>query len=297
MQTSKIFWGVFFLVLGILYLLNNYINLSDFLDQLWKLWPIILILIGLKIFFSNKTFKLSFNILFAIILSLFIYSFVFHPFNCMRFNLKIEDGKEEIISQSYLENIKEGELNISFDIGEINIAKSNDKMIYGKAKSVLGNYFFDGEILDSKAKYELKLKENKIVIKNKLANYSDLKLGEKIPWTIKSDLNFCKFNWNLKQIKLLNLDLISNLSEGTIKLNSVIDSTKINLKLNLSKTKIYLEDSVGYKIKANLGLSKLKADNVIKINSHEYQSENFESASKKIFISIDSNLSNITIEQ
>jgi len=53
--SGSVFWGAVLMVLGVVFLLANF-NLIDF-DRLWDFWPVIVIVIGLKMiadYFSKK---------------------------------------------------------------------------------------------------------------------------------------------------------------------------------------------------------------------------------------------------
>ena len=58
MKTSHIFWGIFFIALGGLILLNNFTYIYFEWETLAKLWPLVLILWGLSLFLKeNKIVK------------------------------------------------------------------------------------------------------------------------------------------------------------------------------------------------------------------------------------------------
>lgn len=54
--SSSIFWGVVFLLFGVLFLLNNlgliYFNLWDFIAD-W--WPLVLVILGLSIILKRRS--------------------------------------------------------------------------------------------------------------------------------------------------------------------------------------------------------------------------------------------------
>lgn len=55
LKTGSIFWGLFLMGLGALFLLANF-DVIDY-GSIWKYWPILIIVIGLKLVFEHATGK------------------------------------------------------------------------------------------------------------------------------------------------------------------------------------------------------------------------------------------------
>ena len=72
---GKLFWGLFFIVAGVLFLLQNFNLVTIKFDSLWKLWPLIIVLAGFSILsFKNIVWKIISAIL--IILAFLFVSYV-----------------------------------------------------------------------------------------------------------------------------------------------------------------------------------------------------------------------------
>jgi len=54
MKTSHIFWGLLFIVFGLLVLINNFTNIFMDWGTIWKLWPLVIVLLGLSIIVKHK---------------------------------------------------------------------------------------------------------------------------------------------------------------------------------------------------------------------------------------------------
>ncbi|HLG31604.1 MAG TPA: DUF5668 domain-containing protein, partial [Ignavibacteriaceae bacterium] len=54
MKTSHIFWGTLFIVLGLLVFINNFTPIYVDWGTIWKLWPLVIILIGISILIKHR---------------------------------------------------------------------------------------------------------------------------------------------------------------------------------------------------------------------------------------------------
>lgn len=74
MKTRDIFWGAFFILLGALLLLENFdvIEIWWRMRDIWRLWPLILILIGMNLI--SKRTEVIYKI--AVVLLLFAFGYI-----------------------------------------------------------------------------------------------------------------------------------------------------------------------------------------------------------------------------
>ncbi|MCW9097382.1 MAG: DUF5668 domain-containing protein, partial [Ignavibacteriaceae bacterium] len=70
MKTSHIFWGLLFIVFGLLVLINNFTTIFMDWGAIWKLWPLVIVLLGISIIVKHKYGKGIVAGLAAIILAL-----------------------------------------------------------------------------------------------------------------------------------------------------------------------------------------------------------------------------------
>ncbi|HQJ47220.1 MAG TPA: DUF5668 domain-containing protein, partial [Ignavibacteriaceae bacterium] len=123
MKTSSIFWGVFFLAIGVLLLLGNYTNFSFSWDTVWKFWPTVLVLIGISILVKNKTGKIIVAALAALVLAFTIYASVSATTNLFNNDFELNFGEgtplydTTYFSKEYTDSVKTAVLNFSAGAG------------------------------------------------------------------------------------------------------------------------------------------------------------------------------------
>ena len=57
MKTDKIFWGIFLVFIGGIFLLENFDIIDFSWRYIWHFWPVVLILIGVNLLFKNSNSK------------------------------------------------------------------------------------------------------------------------------------------------------------------------------------------------------------------------------------------------
>lgn len=299
MKLNHLFWGIFLIVIGALFLLNNYLNFSLYFDSLINYWPLILILLGIKILSKSKTANSLIVVISAILTGVIVYSLIFENVTCGRFRFYKENSREkrETISSNYSPAIKKSYLDIDYSLGSFNLSTTTEKLISGEVVYKHGKYFFDGEIDDSIASYRL-ISEGDIPIKtfsNKKLNKLDLSIHSLPEWKLKFTTNFVENNFQLQQINLSSFDLESNFSKGYLVLNPINENSKIFLDANFSKLKVEFADSIGVEVFVNEHFSSVNFSGFTQIEKDYYKSENYENAKTHLQLNINSNFSKINI--
>lgn len=129
MRRDKLIFGLLLLFLGVVFLLIN-INVLQWSDlkSLWRLWPLVLILIGIDIMFRDK--ELLRDILIAVLIfGTLVIWMIFKV-------VKTSDLKSEIMNSSFQEYAVE-EDEIFFDaelFGEVTIYPTDQKSIFVKTE-------------------------------------------------------------------------------------------------------------------------------------------------------------------
>lgn len=304
MKSKNIFWGVFFISLGLLFLLDlSDIKLIDF-GQVFDLWPLILIFIGIKILIKNNIVSNISLVLASIFLALIFYTLIFNPINChgIRF-YKDRDWNErssESISYQYNQRIKNAYLNIEFEAGEMKIVSDKQKLIDGEINFIKKyNYLFDGEVNDSTASFRLESKNDKSIYYKipyeKYKNYLNLKIHPETQWDIDIYTNLSKCSIDFSNNRIKNVHLNGNFTKSKIEFGKPESNTNLNFDINFSNLKIKFPEDVEYEIKIDKNFSSFDIKNLIKVDDQTYKTKNFDQSNQKYFIRISLNFSSFTI--
>lgn len=106
MKSSKYFIGAFFISAGILWL-NYYFDLVTInTDDIYKYWPLYLVILGLSMLNLPKFFRLFFSFIAGILTSLLIYSAVIYLTGLNQIEQKQLEEKIEQKIEKYFDNDK-----------------------------------------------------------------------------------------------------------------------------------------------------------------------------------------------
>lgn len=302
MKTNHFFWGVFLTVIGLLFLIDSLFSFNIDVDYFLRLWPLILILIGLKLLIKNSIANNVIVFISAVLLALIVYGFIFNPFSCGRIHIyrDMKKEKSESISHFYSPKIKNAKLDINFDLGNLKIDNLTEKLIDGELKHTIDDYKFDGEISDTTAFFFLKSESSnkKLILvlpSKKEKNQLDLHLNQNPNWDIRMGTNISDFDLDLSSINSKELKVESNFSSGKIKLGQPLNETLLFLDLNFTKLDLDLPNNANVEVIVDKNFSSIDVSGLERIEKNIYRSKNFDRSKNHFVIEISSNFSSINI--
>lgn len=308
MKSRYIFWGIFFLSLGILILLNNYGSLNFDWESILKLSPIIFILWGISILLKQSKFLSGFfAALIGFILALTIFSgFKFIcGFSNSDFYFDFDNDNEVVFNGEsdttfYNAGFSPGTTNaaLNFDggAGEIVISDTAESLLQAYSFGIKNKYEIVTKSSDGSSKIYFDMEKTRISFKKK-HNKIELKLNKAPIWNFDFDLGAARADFDLTKFKVKEFNMDAGAASLKISLGSLIENTKINIDAAASSIKIDVPYSSGCEINSDTFISSNHFEGFKKINSNKFRTENFDSAEKKIYINIDSGISSIKVNR
>jgi len=304
MKPGHIFWGTFFIVLGILFFINSSFGINIDENFLYY-WPVILILIGVLFIIKSSPLKWIFSFLTGIIVALFIFIIFDNSFNIFDVDFDRDNNfsAHSIYSDSYSEDlsssIKEGNLFVKTGIGKIFLDEETDKLFEIKSSSALSHHELKFDTLNQKADINFEMVGGKHKFRNLKFNKQnvDIKLNNKISWNINFEIGAAKAEIDLANLNTQFVNFKSGASSVKIRMGEKSDYTKLKFETGASKYDIEVPQNVGCQINSDLGLSKKEFNGFEKIDNGTYQTENFDKSKKKIIIDMQAGISSIEVNR
>jgi hypothetical protein len=305
MKASHIFWGLLFVGLGALALINNFTNIVMDWSTIWKLWPLTIVLIGLSILVKHQYGKSIIAGLAAIILALAIFAsfktatnFFNHDFNIV-FG---DDANVEYTTTEFTEQfdpiLHYATLNFDAGAGTFNISKTTDNLIDAKAEGVKHNFKLTRFDSDSSTNIDLTMHQKSVFRFGKsYKNEIDVALNENPVWDMNFDIGAASMDFNLTEIKTRKIDIDMGAASIKIKLGDLFPETKLKVDAGASDINIFVPKESGCKIVTDGALSSKHFSEFEKIDSDNYETENFKEAVNKVYIDIDCGVSSISVER
>lgn len=307
MKTKHIFWGLFFITIGALILLNNLDIITLDLQNVWKFWPLVLVIWGLAILIRNNFIKSFLAALAAIVLAIAVFAFFNSAFYFVgdRFSIHnngisiVFDGKVDTSNYNipYNSSINKAKFDFHAGAGTFIIADTTDQLLSAVTTGIKNNYELT-QSGDNNSVIKLEMKSRKFTINNgNLKNKVKIKLNTAPVWDFNFELGAASSDFDLRPYKVDNIKIHMGAASFKLKLGDKNDSTNLNLQSGVSSIDILIPDSAGCKIKSNVTLSTKDFYGFKKVNSDTYITNNFYSAKKRIYLRLHAGLSSIKVKR
>jgi Domain of unknown function (DUF5668) len=291
---KQILTGSLLVVLGLLFLLYN-LGLFSFnfnLGIIWKIWPLVLILIGAAYFVKDQKTKSILFIIVALLAGLTIFSAVTAVVN--RFWPREERDKK---SAPFSRSIKNASLVFKASTGEFTLKDTSRDLVSINTDLNYGDYILDKVVSGESANVRLEMQREKIPLNPfKARNDLEIKLNSTPTWDMNVDISAGSLIFDLSKFKIQNALISSKAASIDIKLGDISELTKITLNTDVSSVKLAIPKTVGAQIDGDFAVTTREFTGFDK-KGDRFLTDNFENASKRVYIQLDAGASSLKIER
>lgn len=299
MKTKQMFWGIFFLTVGILLLFNNLLDEGISLNGIYEYWPLLLILAGASIMAKNQTLKIILSGLNGLILAMMLYSLVSAPFSFFHWEsdstVDYSSAAEHLMD--YDSTIHSVSLNLQAGAGAFAVNGDSEKQytVDGKGIFVVSSNQTDSAL-------NLKVEQDEIDIKigdkKDIQNFINIALHNNPEYSFDIALGAATANLNLGNLKLKNF----NLKTGATSIDLTLGMPSRNeydakIEMGMGSVSIRVPKDAGVQLNMDLPLSATDLSEFNKIKDNIWQSENYNSAPKKIHLKITGGFSSLRVSR
>lgn len=296
MNSSKMFWGSFLITIGLLFILVKHHFINSSFDFVWNIWPLIFVFWGIQIIFKQNFIKSIVNAIFGFFIALLVYGMIHSLFWGFNFTEEKSDFFTEQFSKEFEPNVKIVNLSLESGVGTFIIKDSTNNLIDAKSSGIFGNYDYNYSKDSSVVYLDINMEgKNFHFIKNKIKNQLELKLNTTPVWNFRINVGASKNIFDLSQYKVNDLTIETGASNSKIKLGDKSDETNVDIEMGVSKLILEIPKNVGCTVDSDLSLVSKHFDGFNKKEDGIYQTENFDSSKKKIFINVQGGVSSLKI--
>lgn len=306
------------ILLGLLFLGQEF-NLFNFeWDDFARFWPIILILIGINIIFGGKSGGSGSWVFFILLLLAIPFGLVrscenkwdrngrnFH-WNDRNWNDSDDNddnndnddkndtsiSKSQNFSEEITSEIKSAKLIVEGGVAGIDVEGTTGKLFEADTRSTFSDFgmskTIDGGVANLRFTMSGRKGENKHIDIDSDdfdgKNEAKIKLNPDIPWSMEYKFGVAGADLDLSPFIVDNLDIKTGISGVDIKLGDKSNDMNINIDSGIAGIKIKVPTSVGVRIKADDFLSSNHFEGFTKDGSGYYHSPDYNNSSKKISI-------------
>ncbi|MCX6154941.1 MAG: DUF5668 domain-containing protein [Candidatus Kapabacteria bacterium] len=310
MRPKSYFWGIFFISLGLLLLLQDlkvlYISFADNL----QLWPIVIIIFGICFLKIPRFIKSILSGIAGLIMAGFIVGIISShglipgnfsvnfPDNINFDDKTYSDSLNESVSLPQPVGIILAKLNFSGGAGKYIFSDSaSDKLIDIRSHEKRDNIEISSEVKDSVAEIHYESNFNNIMMKKNVRHGSRILLSGKIPWELKMDAGASKLLCDFTKNIIRKIDFDGGACSINFKIGDRSDTTLMTFDIGASALKIQIPETSACEIECETGLSSRSFPNFHLVSENVWQTENFNTSVKKVFIKISGGVSSFKVER
>ena len=319
MKLDRVIWGVVLLFIGGVLLLNNFNIIEFYWSNVWKFWPVFLIIFGINIPFNRNNSQTGNIISLAVVVITLSFLFVKGQekprgnwWDDMKNNVEYQDDEDTDRNSSrsgtlnFVEPYLAGDadkktiLNISGGGTSFKLDGKTDSLITADVDRKKSNFILKRETADSLNTLTFKMQD-----KNKRGNWSfgdggnDVKfnLNNNPIWEMNFKLGAGEIDFDLADFKVRTLNFDGGAADVDFKIGGLLPITDVNIKTGVADVKIRIPESSGCRIKTKTGLSSKDFEGFKLISEGVYETSNYQSSTRKVFINFDGGLSSFEVKR
>lgn len=288
---SKAFLGLFIIILGLAFLVNN-LGIITLNISFSMIFPLLIVFIGLSLFSKKSLVSIVLGSLAAAIcVSLVFIFFSLYP--------TADYGAVSVFPINVSKDLAAEKANISLNAGagEIMVYGIDaGELVKGELKTNLMVAIVNSKTENRVQNVEIGIKEGrKWMHSGNFKNEFSVGIDKNTEIALNINSGASNNSIDLTNIKAESVAIHTGASNVDLKMGDILDNSNIVVEAGASSINLSLPKTVGVKLFVESGLSSQELPNLISIDKNTYQSLNYESSSKKINISVKMGMASLYI--
>jgi hypothetical protein len=298
MKLSSLFWGVLFVLIGGLFLLNNLGVLSVDWTTVWRLWPMILVFWGLSILVGKQRPPWYAVVLMIVLMVFMVVAFATTEWIHGDFDVAVGDSNTQSFEEPMSPGTEHATFRLQSGAGKFIIRDTTTQLVKAQTEVSFGKYDMSREQTDNSTYVTLDFRGRSRSWNFRHGrNRAEVQLNTRPIWNVYVDVGAASANFDLTPYKVEELRLNAGASSLKVRLGDRSEETRVRIKTGASSTTVEVPESVGCEVRLHTALSGKRIRGFEKVSSNRYQTANFEDAAKKISIDVEAGVSQVTVER
>ena len=314
MRSDKLIPGVVLVLIGSAFLLYNYDVIDFHWSNLFRLWPLFIVIAGVNLLFANNRTAWATAIKLGVIVigfGLILFGNFGGNYNSWPgINIETDDDEDysegnnltkiegtSFYSQPYSDTVHRARLNISGGAVEYVLKDTTNELFIAETKGFYGRYKFDHNYRDSIQVLDFRMNngKQKFNFGNDDGNKAIMKLNVDPEWDIDVKTGAAEVNFDLSKHKVRSLEFNGGAAEFNVKLGQPLAVSNIDVNTGVSEVKIRIPKDAACHIRKNSGLSSTDFQGFVKQRDKSYETPGFAAAKNKYYIHIQGGVSEFNV--
>lgn len=278
---GRLFWGLFFVAFGGLFLLQNLDIVDVDFSEVWQLWPIIIILFGLSLLSVKSRLWRSIAIITAIISVAVIVAAALGYMprdNTASENSSISISQETSDVRSVNLSVKSGAGNLSMSTHD------SDQAVIATLDSDIATLNQSSAISDGVHNISLSTDANIRWWLGSFRNDLTVSVTERQPVDLTVDFGASSADIDLRKAKLNTLKVKTGASSLVAKIGSKVDRTTVDIEAGASSVELHLPSASGVRVELESGLSSTDLQGLDDKGNGVWESPGFDEAEQTVAV-------------
>lgn len=315
MNKEKVIWGIILFGVGLILLLNN----MDMIDFHWRavfrMWPLVIIIVGINLLLSRSVLGKTISVLVTIACIAFLAYVGISSENVRGWGFRGNDrgvtyrsdndrGRivKNIITHEYDGQVKTAKLNIRGGAVEYEIESPDDNQLFwSEIESVIGGHELNArQINDSSINLSFMMKER---LGKKDWNFRNDRNEAKIRlhpdpiWTIEIGMGAGTADFDLRKYKISRLDMNCGAASVEIKLGSPVGHSEVKAEVGAASLEIELPESAACRIVTSSALSSRDFKGFVKQGDGSYTTPGYTEEGDRYTFHLKGGVSSFTVRR
>jgi hypothetical protein len=291
-RIGRYFWGLLFILLGGLLLLQNLGVLDVHLADLWRLWPLLIIGIGLSVLSLRGWLA-------ALVVTLFtlgaLAAVAFVAVGNWSSSSPRTTDTATVQKQSA---VKQANIDIDAGAGKLRLKTADSAdIVQATLESNFANLRQTSTQDGDTQQVKLSLDNRERWWRGGFKNELHLSLSEQLPLRVRINAGASDIDADLEHAQLRAIDLQAGASSINLRLGDRMDNQDVTIDAGASSIRLQVPRDAGVRLRMEGGLSSKDLQDLREVSSGVFETDNFNTAQHKIFIVIKAGLSGVHLSR
>jgi len=298
MKTHQLFWGILFLTLGSLILLNNVTSFELDWYFIWNLWPLVLVILGIYFFIKGSSYKWILVIVISFVLGFMIFAAYKSVIGFFYHSGYDSEYEAELYEVPYSDSLKKAFISIDAAAGKITLIDTTDQLVSISQKGSFGDYIFQNDVNDEEANISLEMEDQHFRFSRGFArNQINMELNTKPAWNMEFNAGAAAISLDLTPYLIDRVLFKTGATSINVKVGDKSDYTRLGVETGVSKVRIKIPKTSGCEINSHTDFVSKDYNGFAKIDNETYRTPGFEEAAKKVMIDLQADVSSIIVDR
>lgn len=292
-NVSNLFWGGMLMLVGLLFLLSNLGVISIAWGEMWRLWPIVVIVAGLSILKLRGSWAVLVYGLAAVVIVGLVW---------LTMTGSLRTSQSDVVSAEFAidrsgSKVERVTAHVKTGASDLNIGShGGEQVARGTVESRLSDLKYDSKLDGNTQVVHISQQRNLELLSGGSFNRFDVDFGRQLPTRLFIDSGASSIDADLSAIQLESVAVDSGASSVNLRLGDKLAQTDVDIDTGVSSVTIYVPKDSGVELNIDDGLSsKDIPDDYQEVDEGVYRSANHSQAGKKIIIDVDIGVSSFEL--